>query len=159
RQLVAGGHVVTVIARGKRWSDAPGPPWRRLEAPLHQFPRRSRHVARALRFVRELVPISARLLPPLRATALPDVVPSLAPPNYAPYSLVLARWLRRPLVAGLHQDPAHLERHANGQLYRLLLRRAASLVACSERVAAAAVTRVPACRPRLTVIPNGYDPS
>ncbi len=155
------GHRVTVIARGPNGGAtvAVAAHVRRLEIHMPQFPRRSRHLARLMRFGRALGAGLFQLRRGLRTGEPPAVVLSLAPPNYAPYPLALARLLHRPLVVGLHTDPAHLARHANGTVYRALLRRADALVACSQRVADAAVAEVPTCRPRLTVIPNGYDPA
>jgi glycosyltransferase involved in cell wall biosynthesis len=161
RYLEARGHEVTVVARGARWTDRrePGRPSRGIELPMHQFPRRFRHVARVRRFTQQFLALLPRLRRTVATPRPPDVLLSLAPPNYAPYPLALAWLLGRPLVAGLHADPSHLDRHANRAVHRMLLRRAALLVACSERVAAAAAREVPACRPRLVVIPNGYDPA
>jgi glycogen(starch) synthase len=157
-ELARAGHAVTVVSRGPEWREEEAPV-RRVVVPMRQFPRRTRHLAALIRFVPAFVPVVRRLARVLRTGPPPDVVLSLAPPNYSPYVLGLAAMLGRPLVAGLHSDPAHLERHANRGLHRRLLRRAARLVACSERVAAAAAAEVPACRAKLVVVPNGYDPA
>ncbi len=83
------GHDVTVLARGDaaastREADVPV-----IRLPYHQLPRRARHVARQLRFLRQL----PRAMSGLRRAvveARSDVVLVLAITSYAPYAIGLS---------------------------------------------------------------------
>lgn len=150
----ADGHDVAVLARERPGAlpASNGVAVRRV--PFHQLPRRARHVARELRFLRDLPGALAQLR---RAAAAwrPDVVISLAITSYAPYSVALGRVA--PVLLGLESGGPSLT--TRPWIMRWALRRAARVVAVATSVARAAAAVAPDIGPRLTVIPNGVDPS
>jgi glycogen(starch) synthase len=150
------GHHVAVLARTgvPLAASAGGIPVVRL--PYHQLPRRSRHVARHLRFVAQLPAAMSGLRSAVRA-ARADVILALAVTSYAPYLVGLAGTC--PLVVALQGGEARGQFTARPRVLRWALRRAARVVACAASLAAQARSLAPEIAPRLHVIPNGVDPA
>jgi len=151
----AQGHAVTVLARGEpatSGSDGDVPVVRRE---YHQMPRRARHVARQLRFLRDL-PRATRALRRAVTDAASDVVLTLAITSYAPYASALAA--AAPLVLSLEGGGPGGRLTANPRALRAALRRATRVVACARSVAASVRALAPEVEARLSVIPNGVEP-
>ena len=151
----AQGHAVTVLARGEpatSGSDGDVPVVRRE---YHQMPRRARHVARQLRFLRDL-PRATRALRRAAREAASEVVLTLAITSYAPYASALAA--AAPLVLSLEGGEPGGRFTANPRALRAALRRATRVVACARSLAASARALAPEVAPRLSVIPNGVEP-
>ncbi len=151
----ARGHAVTVLARGE-----PGTSSRDGDVPVvrseyHQIPRRARHVARQLRFLRER-PRATRALRRAVADAGSEVVLTLAITSYAPYVSAMAA--ATPLVLSLEGGEPGGRFTANPRTLRAALRRATHVVACARSLAASALALAPEVGPRLSVIPNGVEP-
>src|SRR5256884_2789134 len=151
----AQGHAVTVLARGEpatSGSDGDVPVVRRE---YHQMPRRARHVARQLRFLRDL-PRATRALRRAVTDTASDVVLTLAITSYAPYASALAA--AAPLVLSLEGGEPGGRFTANPRALRAALRRATRVVACARSLAASARALAPEAAPRLSAIPNGAEP-
>jgi len=151
----AQGHAVTVLARGEpatSGSDGDVPVVRRE---YHQMPRRARHVAHQLRFLRDL-PRATRALRRAVTDTASDVVLTLAITSYAPYASALAA--AAPLVLSLEGGEPGGRFTANPRALRAALRRATRVVACARSLAASARALAPEVAPRLGVIPNGVEP-
>src|SRR5438876_9009995 len=151
----AQGHAVTVLARGEpatSGSDGDVPVVRRK---YHQMPRRARHVARQLRFLRDL-PRATRALRRAVTDTASDVVLTLAITSYAPYASALAA--AAPLVLSLEGGEPGGRFTANPRALRAALRRPTRLVACARSVAASVRALAPEVEARLSVIPNGVEP-
>jgi len=148
------GHDVTVLARGEasRRSHGAVPVMR---AAYHQSPRRVRHVARHVRFLRQL-PGAVRTLRRAVSEAASDVVLTLAISSYAAYIAALTACA--PVVLSLEGGEPGGQFTANPRLLRWALRRATRVVACARSLGAAATALAPDVASRLTVIPNGVDP-
>ncbi len=151
----ARGHAVTVLARGQpatssRDGDVPV-----VRSEYHQMPRRARHVARQLRFLRER-PRATRALHRAVTDAESEVVLTLAITSYAPYVSALAA--AAPLVLSLEGGEPGGRFTANPRALRTALRRATRVVACARSLAAFALALAPQVGPRLSVIPNGVEP-
>ena len=121
----------------------------------HQMPRRARHVARQLRFLRDL-PRATRALRRAAREAASEVVLTLAITSYAPYASALAA--AAPLVLSLEGGEPGGRFTANPRTLRAALRRATHVVACARSLAASALALAPEVGPRLSVIPNGVEP-
>src|SRR5947207_8909434 len=151
----AQGHAVTVLARGEpatSGSDGDVPVVRRE---YHQMPRRARHVARQLRFLRDL-PRATRALRRAARKAASEVVLTLAITSYAPYASALAA--AAPLVLSLEGGGPGGRLTANPRTLRTALRRATRVVACARSLAASVRALAPEVADRLSVIPNGVEP-
>src|SRR2546428_2962550 len=151
----AQGHAVTVLARGEpatSGSDGDVPVVRRE---YHQMPRRARHVARQLRFLRDL-PRATRALRRVVSDAASEVVLTLAITSYAPYASALAA--AAPLVLSLEGGEPGGRFTANPRALRSALRRVSRVVACARSLAAAALGLAPEVADRLSIIPNGVEP-
>lgn len=147
------GHEVTVLARGAPTVAGPATDVPVVRVPYHQLPRRTRHVARQLRFLREL-PGAVSRLREAAAEARSDVALALAVSSYAPYAIALAS--AAPVVLSLEGGGPGFTRHP--RVMRWALRRAARVVACASSLARTALDLAPEIRPRLRVVPNGVDP-
>ena len=148
------GHDVTVLARG----DAEGSTDDAVpvvRAVYHQSPRRARHVARQLRFLRKL-PGTMRTLRRAVSDAGSDVVLTLAITSYAPYFRGLTA--TAPVVLSLEGGEPGGQFTANPRLLRAALQRATHVIACARSLGTAATALAPDISSRLTVIPNGVDP-
>jgi len=119
------------------------------------MPRRARHVARQLRFLRDL-PRATRALRRAAREAASEVVLTLAITSYAPYASALAA--AAPLVLSLEGGEPGGRFTANPRALRAALRRATRVVACARSLAASARALAPEVAPRLSVIPNGVEP-
>src|SRR5213083_1575653 len=91
-------HAVTVLARGEPGTSSHDGDVPVVRSEYHQMPRRARHVARQLRFLRER-PRATRALRRAVADAGSEVVLTLAITSYAPYVSALAA--AAPLVLSL----------------------------------------------------------
>src|SRR5207247_7775173 len=117
----AQGYAVCIRARGERatsGSDGDVPVVRRE---YHQMPRRARHVAHQLRFLRHL-PRATRALRRAVTDTASDVVLTLAITSYAPYASALAA--AAPLVLSLEGGEPGGRFTANPRALRAALPRA-----------------------------------
>jgi glycosyltransferase involved in cell wall biosynthesis len=149
----ARGHSVSVLARGEPGASTHEGNVPVVRVPYHQLPRRGRHLARQLRFAREL-PAAALGLRRAVHEARTDAVLSLAISAYAPYAIALAG--AAPVVLSLESGGPAFTRHP--RVMRWALRRATRVVAVASSLARAAAALAPDIAPRLTVIPNGVYP-
>src|SRR5207244_11787970 len=101
----------------------------------HQMPRRARHVARQLRFLRER-PRATRALRRAMTDAASEVVLTLAITSYAPYASALAA--AAPLVLSLEGGDPGGRFTAHPRALRTALRRAPHVVDCARSIAASA---------------------
>ena len=150
------GHVVLVLAR----DDVPSRPTTDdvpvVRLRFHQLPRRPSHVARQLQFIGAFGNVLAELRRAVSGFG-GDVVLGLAVTTYAPYIAGLGR--TTPVVLSLQGGEARDEFTSRPRALRRALRRAARVVACARSLAASARTLDPGVAPRLTVVPNGVDPT
>src|SRR2546426_251065 len=151
----ARGHVVTVLARGEPATSRCDGDVPVVRSEYHQMPRRTRHVAHQLRFLRER-PRATRALHRAVTDAESEVVLTLAITSYAPYVSALAA--AAPLVLSLEGGEPGGRFTANPRALRTALRRATRVVACARSLAASARALAPEVAPRLSVIPNGVEP-
>jgi glycogen synthase len=149
----AEGHEVAVLARGESAASSAHADVPVVRLPYHQLPRRGRHVARQIRFVRAL-PGTVGALRRATRDASADVVLTLAVSSYAPYAIALAG--AAPVVLSLEGGGPGFAR--NPRVMRWALRRAARVVAVAGSLARTAAALAPDVGPRLTVIPNGVEP-
>jgi len=149
----AGGHDVSVLARGEFAASSRHADVAVVRLPYHQLPRRGRHVARHIRFARAL-PGTVGALRRATREANADVVLTLAVSSYAPYAIGLAG--AAPVVLSLEGGGPGFTR--NPRVMRWALRRAARVVAVAGSLARTAAALAPEIGPRLTVIPNGVEP-
>ena len=155
RAFGARGHNVTVLARGEPATSGRDGDARIVRHEYHQMPRRARHVARQLRFLRDL-PRATRALRQEVKDAASEVVLTLAITSYAPYTSALAA--AAPLVLSLEGGEPGGRFTANPRALRSALRRATRVVACARSLAASARALAPEVADRLSVIPNGVEP-
>ena len=130
------------------------PGWAR-ELRLYPFPARTRDLRRLRRFARKLPVAAARLVGAVREFA-PDVVSVHGMRRFAPYAALLRRVTRVPQILNLQEAALPPGQPENPGLFRMLVRAADAVAACSEEAAAYAST-VGGAR-RVVVVPNGYDP-
>ena len=127
----------------------------RLEIPMHQLPRRWRHLRRQARLGATLL----RTLPQLRRFLVEevhaDVLLVLAISTFAPLALAASRWL--PVVVSLQGGEPDGRFAAHPRLFRWLLSRAAAVTACAASLASDAERLCTGIDGRLVVIPNGVD--
>jgi glycosyltransferase involved in cell wall biosynthesis len=146
------GHEVAAIVDG----DAARAPGRARELRLYPFPPRAREVRRLRRFAQKFPFSAMRLVRAVRAVA-PDLVSVHCMRRFAPHVAVLRRASGIPQVLNLQEGALPPGTPENARLFRLLVRAADVVTACS-REAATYATRVGRAR-RVTVLPNGYDPA
>jgi len=151
----ARGHAVTVLARGEPATSRSDGDVPVVRHEYHQMPRRARHVARQLRFLRDL-PRATRALRRAVTDAASEAVLTLAITSYAPYASALAA--ATPLVLSLEGGEPGGRFTANPRTLRSALRRATRVVACARSLAGSAQALAPEVADRLTVIPNGVEP-
>ena len=149
------GHDVMVLARGDAAASAPDTEVPVVRLPYHQLPRRTRHVARQLRFLRQL-PRATSGLRRAVAEARSDVVLTLAITSYAPYAIALMRVA--PVVLSLEGGEPGGRFTANPWVLRWALGRSARVVACARSLAASAQALAPGIASRIRFIPNGVNP-
>jgi glycosyltransferase involved in cell wall biosynthesis len=126
----------------------------RLEIPMHQLPRRWRHLRRQARLAATLL----RTLPRLRAfleEVHADVLLMLGISTFAPLALGASRWL--PVVVSLQGGEPDGRFAAHPQVFRWLLSRAAGVTACATSLALDAERLHAGVGSRLEVVPNGVD--
>jgi glycosyltransferase involved in cell wall biosynthesis len=150
------GHEVVVLARSDVAGGSQSGDVQVVRLAYHQMPRRVRHVARQLRFLRQL-PGALSALRHAVLEARSDVVLVLAITSYAPYMIGLSRAV--PVVVSLEGGEPGGEFTANPRMLRWALRRATRVIACARSLAASARALAPDIESRLTVIPNGVDPA
>src|SRR2546427_12905242 len=151
----ARGHAVTVLARGEPATSRGDGDVPVVRHEYHQMPRRARHVARQLRFLRDL-PRATRALRRAVTDAASEAVPHLAPTPHAPYASALAA--ATPLALSLEGGEPGGRFTAHPRTLRSALRRATRVVACARSLAGSAQALAPEVADRLTVIPNGVEP-
>src|SRR5207249_4545420 len=120
------------------------------------FPARARELRRLRRFAQKFPLRAMRLVSAVRAAA-PDVVSVHCTRRFAPYVAVLRRATGVPHVLSLQEGALPPGMPENPGLFRLLVRAADAVAACSAEGAAYA-TRVGGAR-RVEIVPNGYDPA
>jgi len=146
------GHEVTAVVDG----DSTRAPGLAREVGLYPFPARAREIRRLRRFAQKF-PIGAmRLVSAVRASA-PDVVSVHCTRRFAPYAALLRRATGVPQVLSLQEGALPPGTPENVGLFRLLVRAADAVAACSIESAEYA-RRVGHAR-RVAVVPNGYDPA
>src|SRR5207244_3806133 len=123
---------------------------------LYPFPARARELRRLRRFAQKFPLRAVRLVSAVRAAA-PDVVSVHCTRRFAPYVAVLRRATGVPHVLSLQEGALPPGMPENPGLFRLLMRAADAVAACSAEGAAYA-TRVGGAR-RVEIVPNGYDPA
>ena len=151
RAAIEAGHdVASVVDAGA--ADAPAPA---REVRLYPFPARARELRRLRRFARKFPAATMRLVSAVREFA-PDIVSVHCMRRFGPHAAVLRRATGVPQVLNLQEGalPPHLPE--NPGLFRLLVRAADAVAACSAEAADYA-TRVGRAR-RVAIVPNGYDP-
>lgn len=147
----AAGHEVSAVVEGDAAS-FPGPAY---EVRLYPFPERARDLRRLRHFARKFPPRTARLVAAVRRAA-PDVVSVHCMRRYAPYAAALRRLTGIPQVLNLQEAAMPPGATENAGLFRLLVRAADAVAACSREAAAYAHDVGGAARVEL--VPNGYDP-
>ena len=155
REFRAAGHEVTILARMLPEASATLEDGDILRLPFHQLPRRARHLARQLRFVREFRDAMTALGAAIRQRRV-DAVLSLAISTYAPYLSHLARDL--PVVVSLQGGEAGAGLTSRPRALRRALVAASRVVACATTLATQARALEPTLSSSLMVIPNGVDP-
>ena len=148
----AAGHEVSAIVDG----GGAGTFGRERELLLYPFPARARELRGLRRFARKFPLRAVRLVGAVRAAA-PDVVSVHCTRRFAPYVALLRRATSVPHVLSLQEGALPPGTPENPGLFRLLVRAADAVAACSAEAAAYA-TRVGHAR-RVAVVPNGYDPA
>ncbi|HUE30615.1 MAG TPA: glycosyltransferase, partial [Verrucomicrobiae bacterium] len=146
------GHEVSAIVDG----GGAGMFGRERDLLLYPFPARARELRRLRRFAQKFPLRAVRLVAAVRAAA-PDVVSVHCTRRFAPYVAVLRRATGVPHVLSLQEGTLPPAMPENPGLFRLLVRAADAVAACSAEAAAYA-TRVGHAR-RVAVVPNGYDPA
>src|SRR5206468_318440 len=148
----AQGHEVSAIVDG----GGTGAFGRERALLLYPFPARARELRRLRRFAQKFPLRAVRLVSAVRAAA-PDVVSVHCTRRFAPYVAVLRRATDVPHVLSLQEGALPPGMPENPGLFRLLVRAADAVAACSAEGAAYA-TRVGGAR-RVEIVPNGYDPA
>jgi glycogen synthase len=152
RAARADGHEIAAVVEGDAAHFA-GPA---RDVPLYPFPPRARDLRRLRRFARKLPLAAARLVAASRAVA-PDVVSVHCVRRFAPYAALLRRFTGTPQVLNLQEAAMPPGTTENRGLFRLLVRAADAVAACSEE--AAAYARTVGGTRRVEVVPNGYEPA
>ena len=148
----AAGHEVSAIVDG----GSTGRFSREQDLLLYPFPARARELRRLRRFAQKFPLRAMRLVSAVRAAA-PDVVSVHCTRRFAPYVAVLRRATGVPHVLSLQEGAVPPGMPENPGLFRLLVRAADAVAACSAEGAAYA-TRVGRAR-RVEIVPNGFDPA
>ena len=146
------GHDVAAVVDG---AAAGVPGWAR-EIRLYPFPARARDIRRLRRFAQKFPVGAVRLVSAVRAAA-PDVISVHCMRRFAPYAALLRHATGVPQVVNLQEGAMPPGTPENAGLFRLLVRAADAVAACSMEAAEYA-RRVGHAR-RVSVVPNGYDPT
>jgi glycosyltransferase involved in cell wall biosynthesis len=146
------GHEVAAVVD----ADAGRAPGAARALRLYPFPARAREIRRLQRFAQKFPVGAMRLVAAVRA-ASPDVVSVHCMRRFAPYTALLRRATGVPQVLNLQEGALPPGTPENAGLFRLLVRAADAVAACSADAADYA-RRVGHAR-RVTVVPNGYDPA
>jgi glycosyltransferase involved in cell wall biosynthesis len=147
----AGHEVSAIVDRGGSGTFGRG-----NELLLYPFPTRARDLRRLRRFAQKFPLRAVRLVSAVRAAA-PHVVSVHCTRRFAPYVALLRHATGVPHVLSLQEGALPPGMPENPGLFRLLVRTADAVAACS-REAAAYATRAGRAR-RVAVLPNGYDPA
>jgi glycogen(starch) synthase len=108
------------------------------------------------RFVRRF-PVSALQLVQHVRRFGPDIVAAHCSKFYAPYVAVMTLLTGVPVVVHLHNGPRTADGPESPRLFRMMLRRARRIVACSPAVADYATANLPEAPDRVVTIPYGVD--
>jgi glycosyltransferase involved in cell wall biosynthesis len=146
------GHEVAAVVDG----DAARAPGRARAVRLYPFPARAREIGRLRRFAQKFPVGAMRLVAAVRATS-PDVVSVHCMRRFAPYTALLRRATGVPQVLNLQEGALPPGTPENVGLFRLLVRAADAVAACSAE--AAEYARRVGHAGRVTVVQNGYDPA
>src|SRR5207245_603208 len=122
----AAGHEVSAIVDG----GGPGTFGRERDLLLYPFPARARELRRLRRFAQKFPLRAMRLVSAVRAAA-PDVVSVHCTRRFAPYVAVLRRATGVPHVLSLQEGALPPGMPENPGLFRLLVRAAGGVAACS----------------------------
>ena len=157
--LVEQGHVVTIVARGRRQllppiDAASGATMLRVRLERAPYPARGLRAYRrfARRFPRAVVQIVRRV-----REWRPDVIATFCSKFHAPYVLGLHLGVPAPIVVNLQNAAVTADGPESPRLQRLLQRCAARVVAASEPVADYARRCLPERAARVVVVPNAVD--
>ncbi len=148
----AAGHEVAAVVDG----DALGFSGPARAIRCYPFPPRPLDLRRLRRFARKFPLAMARMVTATRRLA-PDVVSVHCARRYAPYAAALQRLTGVPQVLSLQEGAMPVGVPEHPVLFRMLVRAAAAVAACSAEAAAYAA-RVGGVH-RSIVVPNGYDPT
>jgi glycogen synthase len=146
----AAGHDVASVVDGGALS-APGTS---REMSFYPFPARARELGRLRRFARRFPLTAGRLVKAVRDFA-PDVVSVHSVRRFAPYAAVVRRVTGVPQVLSLQEGMLAPGTPENVGLFRMLVRSADIVAACSDEAARYA-SDIGGAR-RVSVVPNGYD--
>ncbi len=152
REARAAGHAVGAVVDG----DAPGVGGPTTVVQPYPFPARASELKRLRRFGRRFPLTAVRLVRAVRRFA-PDVVSVHCVRRFAPYAAIVRRVTGVPQVLSLQEAALPSDVPENVRLFRMLVRAADAVAACSAEAAAYA-TRVGQAR-LVRVVPNGYDPA
>jgi glycosyltransferase involved in cell wall biosynthesis len=147
----AAGHDVAAVVDG----DAANAPGAGREMRLYPFPARAREFRRLRRFARRFPVSAARLVGAVRHFA-PDVVSIHCMRRFAPYAALVRRLTGVPQVLNLQEGMLPPGTPENVGLFRMLVRSADMVAACSDEAARYAWD-IGGAR-RVSVVPNGYHP-
>ena len=152
RAALGAGHDVTAIVDAR----ADAAPAAAMEIGLYPFPLRARELRRVRRFGHRFPATAVRLVRAIRACA-PDVVSIHCSRQFAPYVAFLRGATRIPQVLNLQEGAAPPGTPENRRLFRMLVRAADAVAACSAESARYAAEVGGA--ERVLIVSNGYDPS
>ncbi|HZP43034.1 MAG TPA: glycosyltransferase [Candidatus Binatia bacterium] len=151
RATRAAGHEAVAIVDG----DAGGAPVPATAVPLYPFPARAREWWRVRHFGRRFPAAIVRLVRAVRRAA-PDLVSVHCVRRFAPYVAAVRRLTGVPQVLSLQEAHVPPGMPENPGLFRMLVRAADGVGACSAEAAAYARA---AGAGLVRLVPNGYDPA
>jgi glycosyltransferase involved in cell wall biosynthesis len=147
----AAGHDVAAVVD----HDAASAPGEAREMRLYPFPARARELRRLRRFARRFPVAATRLVGAVRHFA-PDVVSVHCVRRFAPYAALVRRVTGVPQVLSLQEGTLAPGTPENVGLFRMLVRSADIVAACSDEAARYA-SDIGGAR-RVSVVPNGFHP-
>ena len=152
RAALADGHAVGFVVDG----DVDAAPAPGAVVPLYPFPARAVVIRRLRRFTKRFPGTAVRLVRAVRAFA-PDVVSVHCVRRFAPYAALVRRTTGVPQVLSLQEAALPPDVPENRRLFRLLVRAADVVAACSRESAEYARSVGGAADVR--IVPNGYEPA
>ena len=156
RAAVARGHVVGAVVD----ADAAAVPGAvagvARDVPLYPFPATPAELRRVRRFGRRFPPAVVRVVGAIRRFA-PDVVSVHAIRRFAPHVAAIRRLTGVPQVLSLQEAALPPDVPENPRLFRMLVRAADVVAACSRESAAYAARVVGTAT--VEIVPNGFDPA